>query len=239
MTEEQTPEQQEANISKNLNGKDLSSLFPSHDDVLASLNHQDNADSSEEESGIEFKKFDRAKENDTTKAAEEYENDFRPKEYSDKEKEALAKGWKPKDEYKGNPEDWVPAKEFMVRGNMIDKINRLERSLSEYANSNRTLLDMVQKQSERISEKDAKELLEKKREAIVEGDVEKAEEYEVKYNELKQEVESFKDLELKQKANSELPQKFKSLLIVIAVGLIMIILRMLQCINMHNKKMQS
>jgi hypothetical protein len=67
------------------------------------------------------------------------------------------------------------------------------------------LLELVKKQAQRLTDDNAQELLKKKRDAISEGDVEKAEEYENKYNEIKQEAETFKELELKQQAKSSVP----------------------------------
>ena len=40
------------------------------------------------------------------------------------ELEAREQGWKPQDEYEGDPNKWRPAKEFVERGELFGKICR-------------------------------------------------------------------------------------------------------------------
>ena len=47
------------------------------------------------------------------------------------ESEAREQGWKPKEEYEGDPEKWRPAKEFVERGELFGKIDVLGRELKE------------------------------------------------------------------------------------------------------------
>lgn len=49
------------------------------------------------------------------------------------EEKARKDGWKPLDEYKGDPADWVPAKEFLGRQKLFDKIHDLKNQLSRQA----------------------------------------------------------------------------------------------------------
>lgn len=46
------------------------------------------------------------------------------------EQAARKKGWKPEEEYSGPDEDWVPAKEFIGREKLFDKIHDLKNQLS-------------------------------------------------------------------------------------------------------------
>lgn len=46
---------------------------------------------------------------------------------------ARSKGWKPLDEFDGDPADWVPAKEFLGREKLFDKIHDLKSQLSRQA----------------------------------------------------------------------------------------------------------
>ena len=41
------------------------------------------------------------------------------------ESEAREQGWKPKEEYEGDPEKWRPAKEFVERGELFGKIMQI------------------------------------------------------------------------------------------------------------------
>jgi hypothetical protein len=43
------------------------------------------------------------------------------------EQRAMEQGWKPQDQWEGNPEDWRPAKEFVDRGELFKKIDELKR----------------------------------------------------------------------------------------------------------------
>lgn len=46
---------------------------------------------------------------------------------------ARKSGWKPEEEWSGSPEDWVPAKEFIGRQKLFDKIHDLRNQLSRQA----------------------------------------------------------------------------------------------------------
>ena len=41
------------------------------------------------------------------------------------EDEARNQGWKPKDEYEGDPTKWRPAKDFVERGELFGKIDHM------------------------------------------------------------------------------------------------------------------
>ncbi len=47
------------------------------------------------------------------------------------EVEAREQGWKPKEEYEGDPNKWRPAKEFVERGELFNKIDTLGKELKE------------------------------------------------------------------------------------------------------------
>lgn len=49
------------------------------------------------------------------------------------ETSARNKGWKPQEEFQGNPEDWVPAREFVGRQKLYDTIHDLKRQLNRQA----------------------------------------------------------------------------------------------------------
>lgn len=48
---------------------------------------------------------------------------------SDFEKDAMAKGWKPKDEFEGNPDDWRPAKQFVEWHEVVTDSRNLKKQL--------------------------------------------------------------------------------------------------------------
>ncbi len=47
------------------------------------------------------------------------------------EQKALDRGWRPKEEWTGDPEQWRSAKEFMDRGELLDKISSQSRELKQ------------------------------------------------------------------------------------------------------------
>jgi hypothetical protein len=55
------------------------------------------------------------------------------------EERARTQGWRDKDEFKGNPEDWRPAEEFLERGDKIlpilqERFGKLEKDFADKAN---------------------------------------------------------------------------------------------------------
>lgn len=57
------------------------------------------------------------------------------------ESQAREQGWKPKEEYDGEPEKWRPAKEFVERGELFGKIDNMGRELKETKKALKMLQD--------------------------------------------------------------------------------------------------
>lgn len=64
------------------------------------------------------------------------------------EAEAREQGWRPKEEYEGDPNKWRPAKEFVERGELFGKIDSLGRDLKE----TRKALKMLQEHHTKVRE---------------------------------------------------------------------------------------
>ena len=64
------------------------------------------------------------------------------------EQEARDQGWKPKEEYEGDPSKWRPAKEFVERGELFGKIDSLGKELKE----TRKALKMLQDHHSKVKE---------------------------------------------------------------------------------------
>lgn len=64
------------------------------------------------------------------------------------ESEAREQGWKPQDEYEGDPNKWRPAKEFVERGELFGKIDSLGKELKE----TRKALKMLQDHHSKVKE---------------------------------------------------------------------------------------
>lgn len=98
-------------------------------------------------------------------------------EYPDAEKIARSQGWRPKEEFKGNPDDWVDAETFAERG-FFRNVESLKKTVASEAKKNAELRDMVGallsdiKDAEaKAREKVLKEIEAKKREAELANDL--------------------------------------------------------------------
>lgn len=68
------------------------------------------------------------------------------------ELQAREQGWKPKEEYEGDPEKWRPAKEFVERGELFGKIDTMGKELKE----TRKALKMLQEHHSKVKETEYK-----------------------------------------------------------------------------------
>ena len=64
------------------------------------------------------------------------------------EQQAREQGWRPKEEYEGDPEKWRPAKEFVERGELFGKIDHMGKELKE----TRKALKMLQEHHSKVKE---------------------------------------------------------------------------------------
>lgn len=96
------------------------------------------------------------------------------------EDEARKMGWVPEDEWKGDPEKWRPAEEFVERGKNIvpimrDRLEKLEKELQIIAKANKEELKKVREsaytQAKREYDQKLADLNAKKFEAIQSADV--------------------------------------------------------------------
>lgn len=72
------------------------------------------------------------------------------------EEKARTKGWKPLEEFKGDPADWVPAKEFVGREKLFDKIHDLKNQLSRQAQKFQQDMSSIQAHFLRVQETEYK-----------------------------------------------------------------------------------
>ena len=62
--------------------------------------------------------------------------------------QAVEQGWKPKEEYQGEPDKWKPAKEFVERGELFKKIDTMGKELKE----TRRALQMLKEHHNKVKE---------------------------------------------------------------------------------------
>ena len=93
-----------------------------------------------------------------------------PPQLTEIEQRAATQGWRPKDEWDGDPEAWRPAKEFLDRGELFKKIDDQNRTIKEFKRT----LDEFAKHHAKVRETEFKRALDElrlaKREALREQD---------------------------------------------------------------------
>ena len=91
-------------------------------------------------------------------------------QFSPVQEQALAQGWVPKEEYKGDPEKWVEAAEFLRRGELFAKIEHQNRELKDVKRA----LQEITKLHSQVREIEYKRALDtlkaQKKTALEEGD---------------------------------------------------------------------
>ena len=105
-------------------------------------------------------------------------------QYNDQEQAAMQSGWRPKDEWDGDPDEWVDAREFNRRGELLRKIHNQNRQIKQLDGVVNTLANQQKKIFSAGYEKAKRELKSQLREATKEGDDATAEVIENRLEEL-------------------------------------------------------
>lgn len=94
-------------------------------------------------------------------------------EVSAVEQRALEMGWRPKEEFEGNEEDFIDATEFVRRKPLFEKIDNVGKELRETRKALRALQAHHQQVKEAEYQHALKQLREEKKVALEEGDADK------------------------------------------------------------------
>lgn len=117
----------------------------------------------------------------------------------DVEAKAREMGWKPKEEWDGDSERWMPAEEFVERNERLQKradsiaqaeIKRLEGRISELQATINDLGQHMKKADQRAYQKALDDLKAQQREAVEQGDTKAYEQAERQMENLKKDVEA-------------------------------------------------
>lgn len=98
---------------------------------------------------------------------------------------ASQSGWKPKDEWKGDPDAWRPAREFNERGEFINQIKKLHKKQTEMEKAIGVMGEINRRTAEIERDKAISDLKELRREAVRRQDVDAADDFSDKITELK------------------------------------------------------
>lgn len=94
-------------------------------------------------------------------------------EFSDIERKALEMGWRPKDDYEGDEEEFIDAREFVRRKPLFEKIEHQSRELKEVRKALRELQGHHQKIAEVSYRKAMDDLKVQYKKALEDGDADK------------------------------------------------------------------
>lgn len=86
------------------------------------------------------------------------------------QEQALSQGWVPKDDYKGDPEKWVDAAEFLRRGELFAKIEHQNRELKDVKRALQEITKLHRQVSEVEYQRALATLKAQKKEALENGD---------------------------------------------------------------------
>lgn len=104
------------------------------------------------------------------------------------EDRAKGLGWKPQEDFSGDPADWRPAKEFLDRQPLFDKIHSLKNELFHQKKSFEQDLDVIKQHVKQLSETEYKKALSdiklQRRLAVSEGDVQAVDAYDTQIEQL-------------------------------------------------------
>ncbi len=105
---------------------------------------------------------------------EEEKQEVIVEEVSEQDRSALAKGWKPKELFEGDPKDWRDSKTFLEKGELLDAIHSLKKQSKEHKDTIEKLLEQQSKIAESSYKKALEDIQTKHREAVQIGDTEAA-----------------------------------------------------------------
>lgn len=113
------------------------------------------------------------------------------KQYSAIEQRAMEQGWRPKEEFEGDPDAFIDAPEFVRRGELFSKIEHQSKELKAVKAALDALKQHHSKVKEVEYERALKALQNARKQALVEGETERFLELEQRIEEVKEEKEEF------------------------------------------------
>lgn len=135
-------------------------------------------------------------------------NDDDAPQYSAAEIRAMDDGWRPQEEWDGDPEEWVSAKEFNFRGELMQRISSqtsqltdMKKKSDELADALKVLGEHHKKTAEVEHTRILNALKREKAEALADGDAEGVVEIDEKIADLKESVKEIKAEEKEAKAD--------------------------------------
>jgi hypothetical protein len=105
---------------------------------------------------------------------------------------ARKNGWRPQEEWSGDPDKWYDAKTFNMRGELLKEIKSSHEQLNELKTTVKTIFSQHEKAREAGYKQALEELKQQKKQALLDGDVERVLELDDKIDETKEEFKAVK-----------------------------------------------
>jgi hypothetical protein len=149
----------------------------------------------------ETKQVEVEKEVETTQTPEQ-------KEYTQAEERAINEGWRPKEEWKGDEDDWKDAKTFLRDGELFRKIEEVKRENKNLRAAQLALKGHYEKVKETEYNRAIENLKAQKKEALREGDTDRAVDIDDKIDAKKEEIEQLRRIEQQVQQEPEIHPDF-------------------------------
>lgn len=124
---------------------------------------------------------------------QELQKEEEPRQYSEDESKAMEHGWVPKDQWKGETDEWVPAKVFNIRGELFGRIAKDKATINDLKQSVDALVEDRKKLFDAGYQRALDDLKRDKRVALEEGDTEAVMEIDDKIDAVKEEAQRAKE----------------------------------------------
>lgn len=107
-------------------------------------------------------------------------------QYTEAEQRAMSKGWRPKDQFEGDPDEWRPAREWLERGELFERMRHISKEANEAKQALNGVYGEFVKYRQNAYQQALQALKADRREAMQEGDFEKVEKIEEQIDTAKQ-----------------------------------------------------
>ena len=110
------------------------------------------------------------------------------------EQEARNMGWTPKEEFSGDPEIWVDAKEYVARKPLYNQLRNARREAKDNKETMKKFVELIQKQSEMSIDRDKQKIEQERVQAIESGDVNAVKSFDQQMQQLEDQKKAYNEL---------------------------------------------
>ena len=169
----------------------------------------------EKDESKEEKEEDEVLEEEIEEEGSEEEEQVSESEFTEEEIQAQESGWRPKDDWDGDPDEWVTARQFLRNGEFLKRIHNQNRKLKQLEGVVDTMAKQHRKMFDSGYEKAKREIKAGLRQAIHDGDENAADAYEERLEQLEtakdQEVQKLPKVEPDtEQSKNQIPPEFVS-----------------------------